>query len=170
MKNAEFRRAYKTAAAELEELLEQQERAESRMLALRKTMNALATLIAQCEGKESDFTEYAHAHMRELVDTTLTDDIFHIVAGASGPMTTSDVREQLKELGSLAEHSNPLATINAILNRLEEQGKVKETVREGRKAWKRDEIKRGVATLPREVADAALKQAMLGTNPHSKKK
>src|SRR5438128_10306109 len=135
MKNEEFRKAYNAAASELESLLENQERIEKRILSLRKTMNALATLISQHEGRDSDFTEYAHAQMRELVDNTLTKDIFRVIAAASGPMTTSDIREELKELGgSFAEHSNPLATINAILKRLEEQGKVKETAKDGRKA------------------------------------
>src|SRR5436190_1867787 len=70
MKNTEFRAAYDAAAKELEALLQKQELIEARILALRKTMNAL-------------------------------------------------------------------------LNRLEEQGKVKETIKDGRKAWIKAEIKRG---------------------------
>jgi hypothetical protein len=139
VKNQDYRTAYDAAASELESLLNDQERIEARIVGLRKTMNALATLISQHEGRESDFTEYAHARMRQLVDTTLTEDILRIVSSASGAMTTSDVREELKELGgSIAEHSNPLATINAVLNRLAEQGRVRETVKDGRKAWERD--------------------------------
>jgi hypothetical protein len=51
------------------------------------------------------------------------------------------VREELNKLGgSIAVHRNPLATINAVLNRLVEQGRLKETVKDGRKAWQREPI------------------------------
>ena len=136
MGNRPYREAYEAAAAELEALIKEQERIEARILALRKSMNGLALLIAEHEG--NDFTEYAHARLREIVDTTLTGDIRKIVTASGGPLTTSDVREELNKLGgSMAESSNPLATINAILNRLQEQGYVKETVKDGRKAWQR---------------------------------
>ena len=38
----------------------------------------------------------------------------------------------------MAEHRNPLASINAILNRLAESRRVEETVKDGRKAWRRN--------------------------------
>jgi hypothetical protein len=138
MDNKTYREAYEQAAGELEALLQEQGRIEDRILALRKTMNSLATLISQHEGKDKNFAEYANAHMRELIDSTITDDIRRIVAASDQPFTTADIRDELNKLGgSLAEHSNPLATINAILNRLIEQGFVTETVKGGRKAWKR---------------------------------
>ena len=53
-------------------------------------------------------------------------------------LTTTEIKEQLEEIGSLLErHSNPLATINAIVSRLTESGRVKETTKNGRKAWQR---------------------------------
>jgi hypothetical protein len=109
------------------------------------TGDRFAQLISEHEGKDKNFTDYAAARLREIVDTTLTDDIRKIMAACKGPLTTSDVREELNKLGgSMAEQSNPLATINAILNRLHEQGYVKETVKDGRKAWER----RPVSALP----------------------
>jgi DNA-binding CsgD family transcriptional regulator len=138
MENETFHKAYETAASELESLLRDQERIEERILSLRKTMNALATLISQHEGKDKNFLDYARAHMRELVDTSLTRDIQRIVNASPQPLTASEIRAELKELGgSLAEHSNPLATIYAILNRLSESGRVEETLRDGKKAWAR---------------------------------
>lgn len=138
MTNKTYHEAYKQAATELEDLLNQQSQIEERILALRKTMNSLAILISQHEGKDKNFADFANARMRELIDSTLTDDIRRIIATSSDSFTTSDVREELNKLGgSLAEHSNPLATINAILNRLAEQGYARETVKDGRKAWKR---------------------------------
>jgi hypothetical protein len=143
MTNETYRGAYDKAANELEELLKQQQRTEERILALRKTMNSLATLISQHEGKDKSFIDYAAAQMREFIDTSLTADIKRIITASNGPMTTSDVRDELNKLGgSLAEHSNPLATINAILNRLHEQGVAFETVKDGRKAWERHPLYR----------------------------
>lgn len=135
MKNEEFRKAYEAAASELEELLQKQETIESRILALRKTINALATLIAQHEGPESDFNEYAHARVRGMLDTSMTSDIFQIVTASDVAMTATEVLNELKELGGMNDQTNPLATVHAVLNRLAEQGKVNEAVKDGRKAW-----------------------------------
>ena len=138
MDNKTYREAYQKAAGELEELLKQEEQIEARILALRKTMNSLATLISQHDGKDKDFQEFANAWLRETVDTSLTNDIRRILGASEESFTTSDIREELSKLGgSLAEHKNPLATINALLSRLVEQGFATETLKEGRKAWKR---------------------------------
>lgn len=138
MANKPYWEAYEAAANELEALVTEQERIEGRILSLRKSMNALAQLISEHEGKKVDFDDYAHARLREIVDTSITEDIKRIMTAADDAFTTSDVREELNKLGgSLAEQSNPLATINAVLNRLHEQGFVEETVKNGRKAWAR---------------------------------
>jgi len=136
MENKTFHEAYEAAASELESLLKDQERTEDRILSLRKTMNALATLISQHEGRDKNFMDYARAHLRERVDTSLTHDIQRIVNASPQPLTASEIRAELKELGgSLAEHSNPLATIHSILNRLLETGRVEEALRDGKRAW-----------------------------------
>ncbi|PYV16638.1 MAG: hypothetical protein DMG21_11240, partial [Acidobacteria bacterium] len=64
MRNDGYRKAYEDAASELEGILKDQERIEERILSLRKTMNALATLICQHEGRDKDFTDYAAATLR----------------------------------------------------------------------------------------------------------
>jgi hypothetical protein len=135
-----FRKAYDGAAKELESLLEEQERIEIRILRLRQSLNALATLVSEQEAREGgdrdkSFTQ-ARQRTRELVDTTLTDDIYHVLLAADHPLTTSEIRHEMKKLGGLAEHKNPLATISAILARLYESGRVREIVSDGRKAWK----------------------------------
>lgn len=133
-----FVKAYEAAANQLESLLHEQERIEERILSLRKSMNALATLISQYDKKDEDFMSYAAGRLRNLVDTSLTDDIQRVIAASSDPLTAAEIRQQLNELGgNLAEHSNPLATIYAILNRLTESGRAKETVKDGKKAWTR---------------------------------
>jgi hypothetical protein len=138
MANESYHKAYEAAATELEQLLQQQTKVEERILALRKSMNALALLISEHEGADKNFWDYANAEMRKMVDTSLTTDIKKIMATSGQALTTSDVRDELNKLGgSLAEQSNPLATINAILNRLKEQGYVTETLKDGRKAWRK---------------------------------
>ena len=135
MTNSNYTDDYKAAARELEQLLEQQENIEKRILSARKKMNALAVLISE-HMDSPDFQKRAAATVRELIDTSLTDDIHKIVLASDIPLTASEIREELKKLGgSLAEHSNPLATIHAITNRLQEAGKVKEVSKDGRKAW-----------------------------------
>jgi hypothetical protein len=122
----------------LESLLKEQGRIEKRILSLRKTMNALAVLISEQGGKEATFIDYARARMRELVDNTLTGDIQRIILMDDGALTASEIRDELNKLGcSLAEHSNPLATIHAITHRLVESGKIKEVTKEGKKAWQK---------------------------------
>jgi hypothetical protein len=138
VKKKEYVKAYESAAAEFKSLLEEQERIQARIFALRKTMNLLSGLISQ---EDSDFDMHASLWMRERINPTLTEDILKIVSMASGAMTTSDVRDELEKLGEiLPVQSNPLATINAVLNRLVEQGKLKATTKDNRKAWERDHI------------------------------
>ncbi len=138
MANQPYREAYGIAAKELDALLVEQERIEERILSIRKTMNALATLISQHGGKDKDFMDYADARLREIIGSSLTEDIHRIVAAATQPLTASEIRAELKELGNgLAEQSNPLATIYAILNRLADSGRAHETVKDGKKAWER---------------------------------
>jgi DNA repair exonuclease SbcCD ATPase subunit len=157
MDNKMFHDAYEAAAKELEALLQDQEKIEERILSLRKSMNALATLISQHGPKDKNFEDYARARIRDVVDTTLTGDIQKIVSLAGRPLTASEIRAELVELsGSMAEQSNPLATIHAILNRLSESGRVEETIKDGKKAWQRKLLDasslghRGPATRERE--------------------
>ena len=85
----------------------------------------------------------------------LTDDIFKIVSASNFPMTTTEVREQLQELFRImTDHRNPLASINAILNRLAESGRVEETVKDGRKAWQRASYR--LAGVNRSLSDAPI--------------
>lgn len=138
MENRSFRQAYDAAASELESLLKEQDRIEERILSLRKTMNALAILISQREGKDKNFADSAAAWLRRETDTSITRDIERVVNASAQPLTASEIRRELQELGgSLAEHSNPLATIYAIVGRLVEAQRIKETVKDGRKAWTR---------------------------------
>ena len=146
MGNENYRKAYKTAADELENLLAQQEQTEERILALRKTLNVLSTLCQQA-GLNTDDLDKRYARLEKTIESSLTDDICRIVSAAHEPLTTGEVREELNKLGeSLAEQSNPLATISSILNRLAESDRVHETVKNGKKAWERMSRMGGLVT------------------------
>jgi hypothetical protein len=138
MANEAFRKAYDAAANELNALLTEQEHIEERILSLRKTMTALSTLIGQHSEKDKDLMDQLSGQIRTMIDVSLTDDIHRILMAARRPLTAIEIRAELKELGqTLAEQSNPLATIYAILNRLAESGRAHETIKDGKKAWER---------------------------------
>lgn len=133
----ELHKAYESFASQLEEELREQERREKRILSLRKTMNGISELIQQQEGS-GEWRERANATLHRMLDTSLTGDIEKIITFSSKPLTTTEIKDEMLKLGSLLEqHSNPLATINAIVSRLAESGRVKETAKDGRKAWER---------------------------------
>jgi archaellum component FlaC len=139
MASTNFRKSYEEAGRELEILLEEQERIEKRILALRKAMNVLANILHE-SGQE--ISGRALIELENRVQSSIAQDILKTVSYAEKPMTTSDVRDELNKLGDALEgQKNPLATINAVLNRLKEQGKIKETVKDGRKAWERAKSK-----------------------------
>jgi hypothetical protein len=136
--NNEYEIAYLKAADELEALLKRQEETEGRILALRKTMTALSSLIQQ-GGELVNAERFAKAErLVQSSFTTLTEDVFKIVSHSIEPLTTTDVRDEVLKLGgSFTEHKNQLATVNAVLGRLTEQDKIKEVMKESRRAWKR---------------------------------
>jgi hypothetical protein len=134
MANKDYRKAYESAAKELETLLQDKKRIDGRILSLRKTMNVLSTLIEESgdDGKWLDLS----LRVLEEVEPSLTDDILAAINRSTQPMTTTDVLNELKKVNrAVITHKNPLATINAVLKRLEEQGKVDEVEKDGRKAW-----------------------------------
>ncbi len=136
MTTKQYQEAYDAAGRELEALLEEQERIEGRVLSLRKSMNALAQLIVEGGGKEP---------VGQIVEGGITEDIRKVMTASCAALTTREVREELEKLGyDWAEKpsANPLATINAILNRLTEQRYVTETTKDGRKAWQRTAVQR----------------------------
>lgn len=134
MSNKNYRKAYDSAAKELETLLRKKKSIESRILSIRKTMNVLSTLLKE-EGDEK-WLENALGVL-DAIEPSLTDDIYSILNHSPEPFTTTDVLDELKKFSrTIAEHKNPLATINAVLMRLVEQKKATLDLKDGRKAWR----------------------------------
>ena len=135
MGNENYRKAYETAASELEALLADQEKRENRIMALRKTLNVLSTLCQQ-DGIDTSDLDQRYARLMQIVEGSVTSDILRIVKSSATALTAPEIREELNKLGgSMAENSNPLATIHAMLNRLVESGKIREDLKDGKKAW-----------------------------------
>ena len=148
MTKSDYRRAYETAAAELESLLKEQERIEGRVLSLRRTMTGLADLLREA-GESMGWRDRIDATLEGMAQHSITDDIRKVMNASSLSLTSSEIREELETIGyDWAEQKNPLATINAILNRLIEQGYVDETTKNGRKAWQRKKSVRDFELLP----------------------
>ena len=151
----EYIRAYRAAATELEGLLAQQEKIEDRIFDLRKTLNSLSNLCRQ-EGTEPRDLNPSFGRLEQIIEGSLTDDIVAVLNASDEPLTTTEIRKELDELGeSLADHKNPLASINAVLARLVESGRAKPASKEGRNAWTKGDVgkRRGrtVSSLCREI-------------------
>jgi len=134
MTNQDYRNALEVAVAELEGLLEMQEETASRILSLRKTVNALSVLCEE-DGEEMDWRQKASQRLTEALESSVTEDILSVVMASAFPMSTTAINNELEKIGTLAAHKNPLATINAVLNRLKEQGKVRIVDSDGKKLW-----------------------------------
>src|ERR1700683_662360 len=125
MTNSDYHKTLNLAVAELEGLLEEQETVASRILSLRKTINALSVLCEE-EGEDADWRKNASQRLKDALDSSITEDILNVVYAHVMPMSTTTIKNELEKIGTLEQHKNPLATINAVLNRLKEQGKVKD--------------------------------------------
>ncbi|MGD0569779.1 MAG: hypothetical protein ABSA78_15370 [Candidatus Sulfotelmatobacter sp.] len=137
MASHDYRTALDAAVAELEDLLMTQEVLRGRILSLRKTVYALSTLCQEA-GEKLEWRERSSARLKEVLESSITDDILNVVYGSAVPLTTTGVRNELEKIGTLERHKNPLATINAVLTRLVQQGKLMETkTTSGRKAWEK---------------------------------
>jgi hypothetical protein len=137
MTDKDYRKALDSAVQELETILEMQELTASRILSLRKTVNALSVLCEEA-GEVADWRQHASQRLKDALDSSITEDILSVVYAHSMPMSTTEIMNELEKIGTLDEHKNPLATINAVLNRLKEQGKVKDMDYRGKKKWMRN--------------------------------
>jgi aspartokinase len=92
----DYRALYDNAISELARL-------EAEAAALRQTIAAIAPLV------------------NESAPSGLTDAIRAILAKAGEPLSASDIRDRLADMGfDMKSYSNPLATIHTILRRLTE--------------------------------------------------
>lgn len=141
MTGADYKKALDAAVDELEALLQQQEEIAGRILSLRKTVVALSTLCEE-SGEKADWKQRASSQLLDTLEgTTITEDILRVIHTSNTPMTTTMIKDQLDLIGTLDRHKNPLATINAVLGRLKEQGKVREIISGNKKLW----VKKGLS-------------------------
>jgi len=123
----DYRAWYLNAKTELEkigveklELQREIENREQQIAALLQTMKAIAPLAGE------DPPEIAVDP--ETPPRGMTDCIRSILGKAVEPVTASELRESLEELGfDMKSYSNPLATIHTVLRRLTESGEVETT-------------------------------------------
>ncbi len=86
---------------------------DQQIAALIQTMNAIAPLIGE-EAVDLPARE-------EAPPAGMTDCIRNILAKAGEPLSASEVRDRLQEIGfDMQSYSNPLATVHTILRRLTE--------------------------------------------------
>ena len=138
-----YREDYEKAASELEKLLEQSEKLDEKILATRKRMVALATLMGVDEFKGNRLlpsdsrSDKDYARTQAVVQSRISDYIRRIM-GTGRAFTTREIRAELEQLGfNLMAHANPLATINAVCASLVESGELRRVEKHGRIAWER---------------------------------
>jgi hypothetical protein len=71
-----------------------------------------------------------------VVQPRSTERVRGLLTAASGPLTSGEIHERLKQLGlDLYPQSNPWALIHGICRRLVDQQFAREVEKDGRKAW-----------------------------------
>jgi hypothetical protein len=137
-----YKEDYDNAAGEMNSALHELRTAENRVMLLQKRMAALHALIwldkpeAERTGPEAESVDLS---MRVLHATSRpVDQIRRIFARSDVPLTIKELRKELRQVGcDLSEQANPSGTITAVCARLVEQGVVKPTKKDGRKAWEK---------------------------------
>jgi hypothetical protein len=105
MTQIDYLSLYDNAKSELARLQNERTELEKQITALTKTISAIAPLVG--------------AGAPEAAPVGLTDAIRSILARAEGPLSASEIRDRLVEMGlDMAAYSNPLATIHTVLRRL----------------------------------------------------
>lgn len=130
-----YRDDYEKEKAKLRALIVHRDRLVPKILAARRRVVALATLLGQPQTGPTFSVE-----MVGLGRGRLTEVIRYILAASDEPLSAKMIEVELERLGfPIKEHSNPSASINSICNRLVEQGTAKEADLPGKKgkAWKR---------------------------------
>ena len=129
---------YELETKKLQELIAERERLVPQILDAQRRVMALATLLDLHRDDEPmtgmDMVGAALKRGR------LTDAVRHLLTESGQPLTTKDLVTELRRLGfPMEDHTNPAATVNAIGNRLVEQGFAVEAERSGKKgkAWVR---------------------------------
>ena len=137
MENKGFRSQYEKHLLGLSQAVSDLNKLEQKIMAYRRTLSSLADLCKESGENITDLQQKYSALFKQI-EGPLTDEIRKIVKASSDPLTTHDVRHALRMLNyDLSGNRNPMATINAILNRLADAKEVKEVSVGGRKAWKR---------------------------------
>jgi hypothetical protein len=158
MSNKDYRKAYETAAEELQDALAQKKKIEARILSLRKTMNTLSTLLED----DKKWLANTMGVLSQLGELSLTDEISAAITQSNQPLTTTEIKNEVSKFSrSLERHKNPLATINAIAKRLVEQGKLEEVLKDGRKAWRAKRVSLLSMLLPNSALAGPAPSTML---------
>jgi hypothetical protein len=142
-----YERDHEDTLAALQKAIQKREQIDVEIEALNRRLQALETLIetgpmsAKISGKTT-VTGTLTAAATPAQDFVIrlrpqvTERVRGLLYAASGALTSGDIYEELKRLGTpLQEKSNPWALIHGICRRLVEQGFAREVEKDGRKAW-----------------------------------
>ena len=130
-----YREDYEKAATVLEKLLDESEQLEEKILDARKRLNALETLMGFEVFREYQKKGFNYLRVENLSQARLADQVRRLMK-TGRTFTTREIRAELEQVGvRIAAHTNPLATIDAVLGSLTESGELIQAKKHGRKAW-----------------------------------
>lgn len=120
MPPSDYKRAYESAKQELAEMIATQDRVGKRIMTLRESLKALATL---CESEEVQIEPSVEAAYL-LENSNLNEEIQEILKSRWPEwQRPHEVKSQLEALGhDLTKYTNPQAAIQMVLKRLVESG------------------------------------------------
>lgn len=129
---ASIKAALEAADLELEGLLMQHAELEKQIAQLRQTVGGLTQIWKELS------PAYSNVNSRLPVDEWgLTELVLEALKACNGPALPSEIRDALVRLNfNLSAYKNPLAAIHTTLDRLTQQGKVEETVTDGKSAFR----------------------------------
>jgi len=114
MTSTDYRRVLTAARRDLDALYRDREELERKIARLRQTIISLGALT-----KESPQLEKKKKWFRE--NEPLTEAVMNVIMASEVPVSATEIKESLEELGYDIGSTNPLASVWSVLRRLEQR-------------------------------------------------
>jgi hypothetical protein len=117
----DFEQIIKESLQELEQRVAERAAIDKRIGQLTKALRGLAPMLPEVERGEL----YIALKMAKRTGLGLTESIIYILRDSDAPLTVSEIREQMEDMGfDFADYSQPNATIQNTIRRLSESKRV----------------------------------------------
>ena len=130
MAKEEYKKALQSAQTELEKLLKQRSKIDSRIAGLQKSVQGLSALCDETDHSKSPameeiFSDFFHFGTTSTAPRSMTESIRKILEKSFFPVSPPQIKEALSVAGfKMDEYANALSPIHNTLKRLSKQGEV----------------------------------------------